>query len=163
MIVEPTSKLAYRELPAKFGSKYRFELLEDFSVRVDRKLGTHSFRDKHNAEWLGIEGDTITVRRFYNWNGSSPKIAVAGKWLGTPDTPKNLAGSVVHDALYQYLSADCFPLDQADANTIFYELMKREGFSMSGVYLGAVATLGYPWRFFGDLFKKAPECHYHGD
>lgn len=163
MLVEPTSKLRYRELPAKFGSKYRFELLEDFSVRVDRKLGTHSFRDKRGAEWLSFDGDTITVRRFYNWNGSSPKIAIAGKWIGTPDTVSNLAGSVVHDALYQYLDAHCFPLDQADANTIFYELMKREGFALSGVYLGAVATLGYPWKFFGDFFKKPPECHYHGD
>lgn len=163
MKVEPVTKLQYRELPARFGSKYRFELLEDFKVRVDRKLGSHSFRDIHGAEWLNLEGDTITVRKFYNWNGSSPKIAIVGQWIGTPDTATNLAGSVVHDALYQYLDAHCFPLDQADANTIFYELMKREGFPLSGVYLGAVATLGYPWKFFGGLFKEGPECYYHGD
>jgi hypothetical protein len=163
MIIESVSKLAYRELPAKFGSKYRFELLEDFSVRVDRQLGNHSFRDDRGTEWLNLNGNTITVRKFYNWNGSSPKIAVAGKWFGTPDTPTNLGGSVVHDALYQYLSADCFPLSQEDANAIFYNLMKLEGFALSGVYFGAVATLGYPWKFFGDFFKKTPECYYHGD
>ena len=113
------------------------------------------FKDKTGVVRLIIEpSGVITVTRGYAWNGCSPKVCIADLLFGTPEgvvharteRPKTYYASLVHDALYQFLT-DGLPLKRRDADEIFLRLMAETGFAPRWIYWFFVRLFG--WLIWG--------------
>lgn len=143
------------------GPKYRFTLESDFHIRfTDRFFGLHSFHDGDGVLRMTMDQRTIHVPKGYSWDGSSPKIRVFGRWIGTPDFEATRMASMIHDTLYQFLHAPCFPLVRQDCDRIFGEIMKSQGFPLWWIYSGAVLHFGGIHYGTGSLFgrKRTGTC-----
>jgi hypothetical protein len=113
------------------------------------------FRDKNGVVRLIIEQTgEITVTRGYAWNGCSPKICLFDLLLGTPEgvvhaktgKPKTYYGSLIHDALYQFLP-DGLPLKRRDVDGFFLRLLAESDFAPRWIYWAFVRLLGgFFWR-----------------
>lgn len=112
------------------------------------------------ARWLRIEADgRISIPAGYAWDGCTPKWSFFDLFtIGTPDgivNPRTRlrrtgAASLVHDALYQYMA--WHDVSRAEADRLFYDMMRRDGFALAWPYWVAV-------RVFGGVFarKKHPD------
>lgn len=133
-------------------SHYRFQSLRSITVELDKPAVAKpvSFRDGDGKEWLRIEGRKLTVAAGYAWNGCSPKrhVPILG-WIGTPDFPATILGSLVHDALYQFRGVERFPFDRATCDFIFLRILQLSGFALANAWYGAV-------RDFGGIAKWQP-------
>ena len=97
----------------------------------------------------------------YAWDGCSPKFSVFDILIGTPDgvpnkitkKPKTYYASLLHDTLYQFLDAE-LPLQRADADQIFLELLTRDHFAPKHVYYTAVRVFGGIFRQFTRVKRK---------
>lgn len=113
------------------------------------------FRDKGGKVRLVLEKTgRISITRGYAWNGCSPKFCVADLLLGTPEgvvhrdtgRPKTYYASLVHDALYQFLS-DGLPLNRRHADAFFRRLLEESDFAPAWLYWLAVRLFGWlVWR-----------------
>lgn len=134
--------------------KWLFCSEENFLWQSDLKVNNDTvFRDKNGKIRMIIETDgQLTVISGYTWNGCSPKVCMLDLFLGTPDgalyaptgKPKTYYASMVHDALYQFLSADA-PITREQADKCFLQLMEESEFVLRGIYWLAA-------RIFGQFF-----------
>lgn len=104
---------------------FKFYLNEDVT-HVSRFWICEKFR----SEFLNVDGNKLTLKRGFKWDGCSPKITWKDLYIGTPDgviekfgeknyLPKSGKGSGFHDALWKYrkelgldrLTADFIALD----------------------------------------------------
>lgn len=125
---------------------YRFILDEDLVEDGHRDVGDRElyYGDCEGRWWLKLGPHyKVTVRCGYAWDGCSPKIAKIGKlYIGTIDTKNNWQGSCVHDALYQFGMVNEFPYTKKDADVTFYNILKKYGFKLAGLYYWAVDKFG---------------------
>jgi len=99
-------------------------------------------------------GGEVRVLKDYAWDGCTPKFCLLDLVFGIPDgvvdsrtkKPKTYYASMVHDALYQFLS-DGLPLKRRDADRCFLMLMSETGFVLRYPYYWAV-------RLFGGMFRR---------
>ncbi len=125
------------------GGKYRFETMESTAVRLDLPLTeVISFRDKDGREWMRLTGPKLSIRHGYAFDGCSPKAFIGRLWIGTPDPPCTRLASLVHDALYQMIATEHFPLSREQCDAAFFDIMRLSGFRFAGVYHQAVRTFG---------------------
>lgn len=123
----------------------------DREFRVESPFVGRPFR----ARWLTIHADgTIIIPAGYAWDGCTPKWSVFDLCtIGTPDGIVNVRtgmrrtgrASLVHDALYQYLA--WHEISRAEADRLFLDLMRRDGFALARLYWLAV-------RAFGGVFAR---------
>jgi hypothetical protein len=125
-----------------------------------------AFRDSTGKVWMLIETTgTITIMNGYAWNGCSPKFCLFDILLGTPDgvvhretgKPKTYFASLVHDALYQFLT-DGLPLNRRHADAIFLQLLRESDFTPARIYWLAVRLFGWLVRH-GTAMKR----QWHGN
>ena len=111
-----TEGVQWRKLTAaeRNGKPWKYELLHDITVRFseDICMGRYHLYDGDGNQWGIIKPTEITVRRFYQWNGSSC----------SPDLKGVLLASVVHDLLYQFSGTYPFPLLRSFCDRVFYDL-----------------------------------------
>lgn len=128
---------------------YRWEsglLIQENIVFVDRK-------GVPRLELL--RGGQIHIFSNYAWDGCTPKFCLLDIVFGIPDgvvdsrtgRPKTYHASLIHDALYQFLS-DGSPVSRRSADACFLKLMSETGFVFRYPYFFAV-------RVFGGLFRRA--------
>lgn len=137
MKVEFLTDFQYRE-----GGDWRFELQKDASIRIKAFLGNHSYHDHEGRLWLSLDGDVVTVHEGYAWDGASPKFKLLGKWWGTPDFLTTRMASMFHDALYQFMEMDCFPLKRVECDSLFGEIMKSKQSNVWWIFSNTVKVLG---------------------
>ncbi len=139
MIVQPKTET---------GGKYRFTLLEDYTIKLDTGWsGRHDFYAGGELR-ARLRDDVLTVAAEYAFDGCSPAFRIMGKWIGTP-TPKNaIAAALVHDVLRQFLSLECVPYSRRDTDAAFYNVLRDSGFWGRDVYHGAVNS------WIGSLYAK---------
>lgn len=124
---------------------WRYLLNEDISIQIPHiagRKGSISFRDSKRREWARIDGDVLTIREGYSWNGASPKWWFLGRWWGTPDYPTTRLAALTHDVLFQFVNVADWPIPYKSCNDIFFDIMKASGFKFSGIYHGAVRLFG---------------------
>lgn len=159
--------------PTNKGKVYKFTHLENESVEIETQSGKDLV--PFECDWLKIEGKTITIKgeyhKGYAWDGASPKLKVAGLYIGTPDgsidpktgKPRTYFATMFHDALYQYKSLESIgnncscktnpdpderieslsvPMTRADADVLFLLLMEIADFKLKGVYDFFVTRFG---------------------
>ncbi len=145
---------------SSFSVKWIYVLDNDFSFNIKSHLPRDftagcSFEDQRGQRWLEILPDgTATVFAQYAWDGCTPKFSLWDILIGTPDgapnsvtrKPKTYYASLMHDALYQFLDAGS-PVNRANADKIFLELLTRDGFAPRLIYFAAV-------RLFGGLSRQ---------
>jgi hypothetical protein len=103
-----------------------------------------SFHDASGKEWMRFEGGNRIVREGYVWNGSSPKryCRFLRRWIGTPDTPRNLRASRDHDADYQFSATARYPFDRLQSDIMFRETLREDRFRFANAFFGAVRDFG---------------------
>lgn len=134
---------------------WKYKLLEPLIIKgvVDVGPKIYEYGDTDGKVWLTIGPHyKLTISAEYAWDGASPKLKVGPFWIGTPDFMCNTRGTCVHDALYQFMHVDHFPYSRKDADTVFYNLMRDDGFKLLGTYHGAV-------RLFGGVFRNFRNSH----
>jgi len=118
---------------------WEYTLLRDVTIPINHlSIPAALFRDASHKAWLRIEGGVMTVAKGYSWNGNSFAI----------DTRKNMLGSLVHDALYQFSAAPGFPMTREQADLIYLGILRGSGFMFAGMYHCAV-------RKFGGIFWES--------
>ncbi|MEO5712152.1 MAG: DUF1353 domain-containing protein [Luteolibacter sp.] len=150
LIIVPEFALgsSYRELSHVEGRDiYRWITLRAIRVPM-RGLVTRDtsivYRDAKGREWMRMDKFGILIARDYAWNGCSPKrwLPVLG-WVGTPDLKCTLLASLVHDTLYQFHPTRHFPLDRAEADAVFREIIEESGNEgIASTYYHAVREFG---------------------
>lgn len=102
--------------------------------------------------WITIHPmGNLIVNKGFAWDGCTPKWSVLDIVVGTPDgvphqvtrKPKTWRGSLAHDALYQFAPRGSITRKQADR--IFYDLLRQDGFRLAGVYYRIVRLFGWYW------------------
>ena len=129
-------------------AKYKFTTARDIPV-TQRYYTGRQFR----SQWLEIQSDgTIIIfknKHGYSWDGCSPKVVVLDLLLGTPDgailentkLPVTWFASLVHDAIYQY--KDRVPFTRAEADRLFYFMLKENNFKLARLYYFGVRAGGW--------------------
>jgi len=146
---------------SQFTVKWVFELAENYSINIKQHLPVDfkegcAFEDRSGKRRLEIYPDgTLVVLANYAWDGCTPKFCIWDIVLGTPDgvpnsktrKPKAYYASLVHDVLYQFLSVRS-PVTRSHADSIFLELLTRDGFGPRWIYYAAVRVFGGAFRHF---------------
>lgn len=131
----------------RWEGRYRCYELEADYVRV---LSLRGY--EYDGRYIRLErGGKLYVSRGYRWNGCSPKFAVLGMVLGTPEGVLGFHGyaltyypSLVHDVLYQVGKE--MGLDRREVDGIFLVMLGEEGFGMRWVYWVVVRVWGgFAW------------------
>lgn len=140
----------YRELSPEEGDRrWRWVTTKPVTLELDFPAWSEeiAFLDGRGIERAVLVGSRWTMHPGYAWNGCSPKrwLPFLG-WIGTPDTPDNLPGSVWHDLGCQFVDTGHFPLSRAQVDELFGIILRKTGFAWAGLYSGAV-------KDFGPLFK----------
>jgi hypothetical protein len=153
MTLDPfTLGIDYRELSPREGRyRWRWELTRDMAIPLPFVCRPFSCRDEDGWEWMRVEGGVQHVRKFYRWNGASPKkwCRILNRWIGSPDTigdhngrRGNLRGTCSHDALYQASGLMGFPISRQWADELFGAILRHDGFRWANLYQGAVIDFG---------------------
>lgn len=103
-------------------------------------------------EWLDIAPcGTLTITKGYSWDGCSPKFALLGFTIGTPDGhlrgdgyPVLAWASLVHDVLCQF--KDEVPITKRISLAIFDDMLKEVNWKFRKLYVVAVNLFG-PQKF----------------
>lgn len=128
--------------------KYRFRLVKSIATKIPHLAGhtdVISFRDGRGTEWAVIDRETLIVKEGYAWNGCTPKWWVGkpiNRWFGTPDFPKVIIPSGFHDACYQFINTQHFPLIRRECDMLFHSLMDQRDFYLADFYYAAVREFG---------------------
>ena len=137
------------------GGVWRYKLFEDISIIIPHLAGhtrSISFRDAKRREWARIDGQVLTIREGYSWNGASPKVWFLGRWWGTPDYPATRLASLCHDIFYQFVNVADWPIPYKTCNDLFFDIMRASGFKWTCIYHGAVHRFGK--KFAGEFPSK---------
>lgn len=96
------------------GRPWKYLLRQDLTVYLDRPIcfGNYQLYDGNGDHWGTLSPRFIMVRPGYAWNGSS----------FSPDLPGVLLASLVHDLLYQFSGAECFPFSRTFCDNLFFSL-----------------------------------------
>jgi hypothetical protein len=143
--------IEYRYLrPHEGRGIYRFETIRKTTYPLHFDHPDVRFVDVHGIEWARIEGNLLSIRTGYAWNGCSPKRQWCGIWWGTPDFMFTRRASLVHDVLFQVSGCKHFRATMEQCNEVFRRIMVRDGgtAAMVGIYHAAVQ------RFGGSFFGK---------
>lgn len=120
------------------------------------------FLDKSGVCRLEVRRNgEIRVPKEYAWDGCTPKVPVLHIMIGIPDgvvdsrtrKPKTYYASLVHDALYQFLS-DGLTISRGEADRCFLRLMAETGFALRYPYYIAVRLFGGMFRWLGKKKRK---------
>jgi hypothetical protein len=136
--------LEYAELHPDTGHRrWRWMLKKDIHIRLPTRLPDCSFQDAQGREWLQHDIGWRILRAGYWWNGCSPKrwLPLVG-WVGTPDTPRNLLASCIHDAAYQFSGTPHWPTPREFEDQLFRDILRASGFRLTGAWYGAVKDFG---------------------
>jgi hypothetical protein len=102
------------------------------------------------AEWLNVfQSGFIKIPANYAWDGCSPKFKVLQQIFGSPDgamnpntgKPFTYEASLIHDALYQYKNE--VPITRYEADRLFYDMLKEQGFIWARTYYVVVRLGGW--------------------
>lgn len=109
--------------------KYRYVLLRPVTVSVDHLLTKHPIRlvrERYHVSLGEIHRYAVKVEAGYAWDGCTC----------SPDHPKNLLASVVHDILFQFSGVEGFPyqIDRYAADEIFAAICRETGFKWGWIY-----------------------------
>lgn len=136
------SPLSYRTR----SGKWKFVLSHDLRVRLGiGALGNHFFCDEGDPI-ARLSGDLLTIYRGYAIDGCSPAVSLFGVRIGTPSPRSSLAGAFTHDCLYQFGELSCAPWRYDQADRIFLDLLRLDGFPLAGLYYQAVRRFGASFR-----------------
>lgn len=158
---------------SRLALKWIFVLEEDYAWPSGRRFDEDcAYEDSLGKRRLEIRRDgEIRVLKGYAWDGCTPKFAFWDICIGTPDgvpnsimkKPKAYFASLLHDALYQFSVAGLpAPLDRAEVDRIFLELLERDQFAPARFYYRVVRFLGgaffnlYTRRKRGYKGRKVP-------
>jgi hypothetical protein len=128
---------------------YRLDRNFPWQSKLDIKQD-YAFKDKDGTVRLILEqGGKVTVIGGYAWNGCSPKFCFCDILFGTPEgvvdartsKPKTFYASLVHDAMYQFLT-DGLPISRRDADQCFLALLKETYFRPRLIYYLVVRLFG---------------------
>lgn len=145
-------------------SSWKFRLKEDFVWQSGREVDdNYEFKDKEKQKIrLAIrKNGEIRITTRYSWDGCTPKLRIFDWfYIGIPDgamsdktgLPKAYHASLVHDALYQFLS-EGVPYSRREADKMFLELLRETRFSLRWIYYLAVRTFGGFFHKFGRMFR----------
>jgi hypothetical protein len=112
---------------------WEYTLLRDVHIPVNYlPLPNVLFRDAAGRSWVRIVDGVLIISKGYSWNGNSFAV----------DTRKNMLGSLVHDALYQFSAAPGFPMTREQADLIYLGILRGSGFMFAGMYYCAVKRFG---------------------
>lgn len=103
---------------------------------------------------LTIKG---TPQRPFSWDGCSPKKNILQITFGTPDgmtnpktgKPMTYFASMVHDAIYQ--NKAIIDISRLEADRLFRDMLREEGFIWWRVYYLAVRAFGW---IYGNWKRK---------
>lgn len=94
---------------------YKYQLYEEYSIKTgikpDQILASGGFVK------LGTDG-TLTTKKGYAWDGASGPVI---------DTPRNMRGSLVHDALYQLMRGGLLKGERKAADKLFQKICIEDG------------------------------------
>jgi hypothetical protein len=111
-------------------NQYKYQLIGDHTEHL-----SNVFCKFISTDWITVNGDKITIKSGYCWDGASCAI----------DTKDFMVASLVHDALYQLIRLEYVSKDKRKlADLILNELCLKYGmskFRASYVYW-AVRTFG---------------------
>ena len=155
----------YRENFAE--GSWRWVLLEDLIIYFpDTNFGFHRFYDAQGHHWVSTNMHHFTIKKGYAWDGSSPKLRLGRKWLGTPDFQSTLIASCWHDASGQFRHLPCFKkvLSWSKWNWLFRELISHK--LTANTYFTGLVLGNLPYVILGKLFGKKHTgfcvCHLQG-
>lgn len=126
--------MKYRKL-----NKYKYQLVsKDLKVKINHSMGKFV-----ETDWVIVNGDTVTVKKGYCWDGASCAI----------DTHSFMVSSLVHDALYQLMRLQIIPDSyRENADKILKDLCLKYGMSKIRANYVYVAV-----RLFGGKHLKLGE------
>lgn len=132
-----------QQTPAEARGKWRFLLLRDARCPLAWRVPDTAYHDATGREWMRHEAGYRIIRAGYTWNGCSPKrrVPILG-WVGTPDTPRNVWASLVHDAGYQFSGTAHWHLSREMEDLIFLANLRLCRFPLAAAYHGAVRDFG---------------------
>jgi hypothetical protein len=109
-------------------------------------------------DWFKLDYDgTVTVKGThlggYAWDGCSPKLKFFDIYAGTPEAvltkegiPKTYFASMIHDVLYQFRKdLKKLGIKRKEADRQLYNILKRDGFKLAGLYYGVVRAITWLW------------------
>ena len=105
-----------------------------------------------------IHSNTLVVWAGYKTDVCSPKFRILDLEFGTPDgyidpktgLPVTFRAALIHDCLY----CSDTTITRAEADKIFYDLLKAEGFIWARFYFIVVRLLGGVWSLVVDTWRK---------
>ncbi len=143
-------------MACRSGVSWLYKLDESYSWDSHHQIPADLIlRDAKGRVRLVMEASgRIAITPGYAWNGCSPKFCVFDLLLGTPEgvvhavqqKPKTYYASLVHDALYQFLT-DGAPVKRHHADAFFRQLLQEADFGPAWVYWLAVRAFGGVARF----------------
>lgn len=93
--------------------KWKYTLEDQYEQSIGRQFPNIQFK------FIEIENGRLYIAEQYAWDGASGP---------TIDTKNTMTPSLVHDALYQLMREGLLSDDfKADADRIFYEMLKERG------------------------------------
>ena len=114
---------------------------------------------EYENDWFSLKKDgTITVKGSnksgYAWDGCSPKWKIKDMYFGTlegvlsPETgvSKTYYASMIHDVFYQFHREVKSFIKRKEADTEFYNMLRRDGFKPARLYYRSVRLVG--WVFW---------------
>lgn len=120
-----------------YKSGYKYQLADNYAER----LSIPSVIIAINTDYLKLQGQTLTVKTGYAWDGASG-VAV--------DTKTIMRASLVHDALYQLMRMELLPPSyRLEVDNLFIQMCKEDGMSwLRRKYIYTAV------RFFGKKFIR---------
>jgi hypothetical protein len=153
---------SYRE---EAGGKWRFTLTAPLVIRFPSDWwGSYALADNAGKVWAWTDGRDWIIQTGYAWDGSSPKICIGGKYIGTPDFEETRAASCWHDCVGQFRHLPCVrsELPWGRWNKRFAEIIASQGAPGIGKLYYAGLAIGNPaYQLIGRLFggnKPSGKC-----
>lgn len=149
--------------------KGKYVFREETFVALDvTELGSVSFKQQGKS-WFSIDplpvGSRLNIHgspgSAYAWDGCSPKFLILGLAMGTPDgavnpktgKPITYYASMAHDVLYQFRKQLKGTVTRKQADRVFLELLRKDGFELAEVYYRAVRLFG--WTYWPPFSKNS--------
>jgi len=124
--------------------RWPFVLTEDLTVDLGLGLkGQHLFIDR-GLSICRLDGDLFTLFAGYASDGCTPYFGcLLSLRIGTP-TPQGTAACSwwIHDAMYQFGELSCAPWSYAQADDVFFHLLRTYGWKLASPYHAAVSIFG---------------------
>lgn len=117
------------------GGHYKFVTSSQVVVSISKFLGDWEAESVSDSSVrISVKDGSVSVSRGYAWDGIT----------GGFNTEKTMEASLVHDILYQSIR-NGFPIGRKKSDTVFREILKKNGFFLRSIYYGVVRVVG--WSF----------------